>query len=65
MFHKGGRCWGVGCWGMGPYPECFIEADDVGVLGCCVSGVGVCRPYLECFIEADDAGVLCVVCWGV
>ena len=38
---------GVGCWGMGPYPECFIEADDVGVLGCCVLGVGVCYLTLS------------------
>ena len=33
VFHRGGRCWGVGCWGIGLYLECFTEADDVGVLG--------------------------------
>ena len=52
------------CLGMGPYHECFIEADDVGVLVGCW-GMG---PYRECFIEADDVGgvgMLCVGCWGV
>ena len=28
-----GRCWGVGCWGIGLCLACFTEADDVGVLG--------------------------------
>ena len=33
-----GRCWGVGCWGIGLYFECFTEADDVRVLSVQVFG---------------------------
>ena len=48
----------VGCWGVLPYLECFIEADNVGVLHVGCWGVS---PYLMGFIEADDVVVLW--CW--
>ena len=34
-------CWGAGCWGVSPCLMGFIEADNVGVLGCWVLCVGV------------------------